>query len=179
MKKSLQDQLLKSGLVDEKKLKKVARDKRKQGKQQGKGPAPVDEITLAAQQALAEQVAGDRRRNRELEEQKQQKAVAAQIVQMIRAHRIVRGGGNTPYQFADHGKIKKLFVSELMQNQLARGHIAIVRLAQEYECVPATIAAKIAQRDADAVLVLQQRDTQQIDGDDPYADYPIPDDLMW
>jgi hypothetical protein len=177
--KSLQDQLLNSGLVDEKKLKQVKRDKRKQAKQQPKGaPAPVDEIKLAAQQARAEQVERDRQRNRQLQQAAEQKAIAAQIVQLIDSHRIARSG-DVPYQFADQGKIKKLLVNDVLQRQLSRGQVAIVRRGDSYQLIPAAIAAKIRERDPQAVLVLHQAAEQVAEEDDPYADYPIPDDLMW
>lgn len=178
MKNSLQDQLLKSGLVDEKKLKQHKRSKKKQARQQDKGsPAPVDEIKLAAQRSLAEQAEQDRQRNRELEQQRHDKAIAAQIVDLIKAHRIGHEGGDVPYQFSDGGKIKKLRVTTVLQNQLARGQLAIVRLEGAYAVVPATIAEKIQQRDDTAIVALQQR--SEVEEDDPYADYPIPDDLMW
>jgi hypothetical protein len=179
MTNSLQDQLLNSGLVDEKKLKQHKRAKRKQAKQQGKGPAPADEIKMAAQRVLAEQAERDRELNRALQQQAQQKAIAAQIIQLISRHRIERRGGDIAYQFADQGKIKKLHVNDVLQRQLARGQIAIVRLADDYQLIPAAIAAKIRERDAEVVLVLHQSETRDIDEDDPYADYPIPDDLMW
>ena len=85
MKNSMQDQLLKSGLVDEKKLKQHQRASKKQAKQRGKGEQPVDEIKVAAEQARAERAERDRESNRILQEQAQQKAVAAQIVQLIGA----------------------------------------------------------------------------------------------
>jgi hypothetical protein len=179
MTKSLQDQLLKSGLVDEKKLKKHKRDQRKQAKQRGKGAQPVDEIKLAAQRARVEQAERDRQRNLELQRQAQQKAIAAQIVQLIDSHRLPRRGGDIAYQFADQGKIKKLYIDAVLQRQLSRGHLAIVKQGGNYELVPAVIAAKIRERDAAAVLVLHQSHTAEPDADDPYADYPIPDELMW
>ena len=54
MANSLQDQLLKAGLVDQKKAKKVKQEKRKQAKQTPKGQQLEDEIKLAARQAQAE-----------------------------------------------------------------------------------------------------------------------------
>ena len=176
--KSLQDQLLKQGLVDQKALKKHQRDKRKQAKQQGKGQQPVDDIKLAAQQARAEQAERDRQRNRELHEKAQQKAIVAQIQQLIASHRIPRSG-DIAYQFVDGGKIKKIQVSELLQRQLARGQVAIVQGSDGYQLIPARIAEKIAERDAKVIVALHQAEADVPDEDDPYADYPIPDDLMW
>jgi uncharacterized protein YaiL (DUF2058 family) len=44
--------------------------------------------------------------------------------------------------------------------------------------VPAVVADKIKQRD-ESVVLSQQAVNTDIDEDDPYADYQIPDDLMW
>ena len=46
-----------------------------------------------------------------------------------------------------------------------------------FEIVPAPVAEKIAGRDADAVLHLNQE--AETDEDDPYADFQVPDDLTW
>ena len=58
-----------------------------------------------------------------------------------------------------------------------------MRFAEAYELVPAPVAAKIAMRDAALVVVLNQAQAktndQTADEEDPYANYQIPDDLMW
>ena len=61
---------------------------------------------------------------------------------------------------------------------LSRGQLAIVRLDQGYELVPAKVAEKISQRDPQCVVVLNEARTE-LDEEDPYADFQIPDDLMW
>ncbi|HAR59000.1 MAG TPA: DUF2058 domain-containing protein, partial [Alcanivorax sp.] len=88
-----------------------------------------------------------------------------------------RARGEVAYQFVQDKKIKKLHVTEPQRDQLARGQIAIVALGEGHELVPTTVAEKIRQRDEAAVVLLNDRNVQ--DEDDPYADYPIPDDLMW
>ena len=88
-------------------------------------------------------------------------------------------GGDVAWQFVDARKVKKLLVSSVQQDQLVRGVLAVVRLGEGYELVPAAIAGKIAQRDAACIVCLNERSTTTVAEDDPYADYPIPDDLMW
>ena len=63
---SLQDQLLKAGVVDKKKANKIKQEKRKQAKQQPKNKQVVDENKELARQALAGKsiVASRRRRTR-------------------------------------------------------------------------------------------------------------------
>ena len=176
---SLQEQLLKAGIVDKKKAKQVEQEKRKQAKQSHKGHTQVNETKELAKKALVEKTARDREINRQREAKAELKAIAAQIRQLIEVNRINRQGGETAYQFTDGTKIKKIYVSPLLHNQLSKGLIAVVRLNEQYELVPAVIADKINQRDESIVLVQNQANKDTTDEDDYYADYKIPDDLMW
>jgi uncharacterized protein YaiL (DUF2058 family) len=176
---SLQDQLLKAGIVDEKKAKQLKKEKRKQAKQAPKGHAVANEALAQAQKAQAEQVQRDREINRQHREKSERKAIAAQVIQLIEMNRIERGKGDTAYQFVDGKKIKKLYVTPVLQAQLSKGRIAIVKLGESYELVPAAVAEKISQRDTGAVLVRNEASATEVDEDDPYADYQVPDDLMW
>ncbi|WP_372747330.1 DUF2058 domain-containing protein [Litorivivens sp.] len=178
---SLQEQLLKAGIVDEKKAKQAKKEKRKAAKQ-AKGQTQVDESKAAALQARAEKAERDRELNRQRQAAAERKAVQAQIDQLITTNSIDRRGGEVAYQFVDNKKIKKLLVTDAIQAQLTRGQIAIVALQGRYELVPAAVAEKIRQRDESRVLVLHDRSAESaemVDEDDPYADYQIPDDLMW
>ncbi len=179
---SLQDQLLNAGLVDTKQAKQAKKDKRKAQKQQHKSKsAAVDETKAAAAQARAEKAERDRKLNQERKLEAERKAIAAQIKQLIemnRQPRSARGEEETAYNFTDGKQIKKIHVSAAIQEQLSRGRLAIVKLGEGYELVPAAVADKIRQRDEVAV-VSQQVVDQASDEDDPYADYEIPDDLMW
>ena len=176
---SLQDQLLKAGIVDKKKAKEIKKEQRKQAKQQPKGHAQVDEAKEQARLALEKKSEQDRKMNKELQAQAEKKAIQAQVIQLIKINKINRGSGEIAYQFTDEKKIKKLYVTGELQQQLIRGQIAIARLGESYELVPAPVAEKIQQRNEAAIVLLNQKDSQEVDEDDPYADYQIPDDLMW
>jgi uncharacterized protein len=174
---SLKDQLLKAGLANAKKARQAEHDKRRQAKQVERGEAqdPADAI----RQAREAQAERDRQLNAERLAQQRQKEIAAQIRQLTESHRLDRKGADQSFQFVDGKKIHKLYVTSVMADQLARGMLAVVRLGENFEVVPTAIADKIAERDQAAVVVRHQRDVDQQAGDDPYADYPIPDDLMW
>lgn len=184
---SLQDQLLKAGMVDAKKAKRIEKEKRKHAKQVKKGEAePDDAIKRAAEQSKQDKLDKDREANRQQKALAEQKAIAAQVKQLIQTHRIERKtGGNDDaigYQFVDGKRIKKIYVDVTQQRQLERGIIAIVSLDGQYELVNAAIAAKLAQRKDDTVIVLNDKQSTQqggVDEDDPYADFKVPDDLMW
>ncbi len=181
---SLQDQLLKAGLVDTKKAKQATKDKRKETNlARRSNEVQVDEVKLSAEQARQQKVERDRELNRQRDQELQQKAIAAQIRQLIENHRQSKGARAGSEQGVDynfsHGKhIKKIRVGEREQEQLVRGILAIVALGEGYELVPRIVADKIAQRDPQAVI-LANTNAVQLDDDDPYKDYVIPDDLMW
>ncbi|PAU80568.1 nucleoprotein/polynucleotide-associated enzyme [Halovibrio salipaludis] len=179
---SLQDQLLKQGLADEKQAKAVKKEKKqqqKQRKQQPKGTQSVNETRERARQAREEQAARDRELNRQREEESQRRAVQAQIRELVETNRLSREGAETPYQFVHNSKIKRLYVDEQTVDALARGQLAVVCLEGTYDVVPENIARKIQERDESVVVVLHQRAEKDDDGEDPYAGFEIPDDLMW
>ena len=182
MANSLQDQLLKAGLVDNKKAKQVQRQKKKQTKQQHKtGVQAVDEAKLAAQQAQQAKADKDRELNRQRLAEAEQKAIAAQIKQLIESNRQPRSG-EIGYSFTHNSKIKKIYVDARQQKQLERGVLAVVLLGENFELVAAPVAEKIAQRDSAYVALLNNPKEQQgePDSDDEYyAQFEIPDDLMW
>lgn len=176
---SLQDQLLKSGLIDGKKAKQANKEKRKQQRAARSGGAPVeDSAKRAAAQARAEKVERDRALNAEREAAAQQNAIAAQIRQMVAQNKQPRGNGDIAHNFVFEKKIKKLYVTRTVHEHLAAGKLMIVLSEGQFELVPRVIAEKIAERDPSAVIQ-PPADSGPVDEDDPYADYQIPDDLMW
>lgn len=179
MANSLQDQLLKAGLVNSRQLSTVNKDKKKQEKQQRKQKTEtIDETKASVQKALQEKAERDRQLNFQRDEEARAKAIVAQIRQLIETSAIARVGADLPYNFTDGGKIKKILVTQDMLERLSNGRLAIVKLDDKYSVVPKVVAEKIALRDS-AYIVVSNVAQQVDDGDDPYADYKIPDDLMW
>lgn len=176
---NLQDQLLKAGLVSNKKAKQIKKEKTKQAKVQRKSAEPhVDEAREHAKQALADKAEYDRKLNAERDAKAQKKAILAQIKQLITLNRI-RRSGDVAYNFTDASAVKKMYVNNQLQLELSRGQLAIVRLGDAYEIVPAKVAEKIALRDESVIVSKSERVEVPDNEDDPYADYQIPDDLMW
>ncbi|MBI2379648.1 MAG: DUF2058 domain-containing protein [Gammaproteobacteria bacterium] len=179
MRNALQDQLLKAGLVAEKKLKEANRAKAKEKKLAGKGAEfGPSEDAIAASQAMAEK----QRRDRELAEQQKQEAAAketaAQVRQLIDHYKQPKGGDQA-YNFSDKGKIKTLHVSAKLRDQLVRGQLIVVRSGDSYELVPKVAAEKIKERDESFIVLWNLPAADAPAEDDPYKDFPIPDDLMW
>ena len=151
----LQDQLLKAGLASKKQARKAEHEKRISRKQNN-----TNSPAVISNKAREEQAAKDLR-NRELNLQRagetRLREQKAQVKQLIETNRLPQDGRGEPYHFAEQNKIKRIFVSEEMADQLSRGQLAIVRLGAGYEVVPAKAARQIASRDKGAVVVFHEK----------------------
>ncbi len=178
---SLQEQLLKSGLVTSAQARSVNSDKLKQSRQQRNNhtQSSMDEAKALALKAQAEKMERDRELNQLRQQQEEQKQIAAQIKQLIELNKQTRDQDGLAYKFIDQGKIKTLYVSEAMRDQIAAGQLAIVKLGRSYEVVSAEVAEKIKSRNAASVMVHNSHAPETENKEDPYADYQVPDDLIW
>lgn len=178
---AFQEQFLKLGLVDEKKINQTKHEKHKQTTQQrhSKQP-PVDTAKRAAQQAQQAKAERDRLLNEERQAVAAKKALAAEIKQLVNENRQPKGNGDVPYNFTDGNKIRRLYMTEALRGQIMAGAMAIVKSAGHYEVVPIAIAEKIRQRNAPCVILLSGAASVDAPAvDDPYSDYKVPDDLIW
>lgn len=175
---TLQEQMLKAGLVSSKKVAKVQRTAKKSRVQ-----------AREAREAVEENKKAQLERDRQLNEQQKlatlSKEYRAQIKQLIEMNRIVIHKGTLDFNFTDNNLIKKVTVDRPTQVQLINGRLAIARLTTapgadaQYAIIPASVADKIAQRDASYIVLNSALSQEEQDEDDPYADFKIPDDLMW
>ena len=180
MAKSLQDQLLQAGLISNHQAKKVKSDKRKQIQRQRKNKVEnVDENKINAQKNLSEKVERDLLLNKQKAEQAEQKAIAAQIRQLVEMNRQAQDEEGLPYHFEDLGHVKTLYLSKVIRDQIVNGRLAIVKLDKRYEVVATEIAEKISQRDNNCIILQNTAQQDNSAKDDPYADFQVPDDLMW
>ncbi|EIM8482326.1 DUF2058 domain-containing protein [Serratia marcescens] len=175
---TLQEQMLKAGLVTSKKMAKVQRTAKKSRIQ-----------AREAREAVEENKKAQLERDKQLNEQQKQAALSkeykAQVKQLIEMNRIVLAKGDIGFNFTDGNLIKKILVDKATQTQLINGRLAIARLVVEnreeceYAIIPASVADKIAQRDAASIVLHSALSQEEQDEDDPYADFKVPDDLMW
>jgi|TARA_B100000745_G_scaffold135527_1_gene88532 uncharacterized protein YaiL (DUF2058 family) len=180
---SLQDQLLKAGLVDNNKAKKVRTDKRKQSKKARKSNQEiVNETAIEAKKRREEQAERDRQLNQEKQKKLEQKAIQSQIQQLIKMNQLDRGDGDISYRFMFRDKAQSIYVTPLIQKRLASGKLTIVLAGEQegvwqFEVVPPQVSEKIALRDSSRLVELNG--IEEDEEDDYYADFQIPDDLMW
>jgi uncharacterized protein YaiL (DUF2058 family) len=176
---SLQEQLMKAGLVDKKKVKLANQEKSKQHKIELRTGVEKQNET---RQAALEMQRKNAERARELNAQRDaaaaEKAVAAQIAQMVKTNRQSKGNGDVAYNFTIGTRIERIHVSEKVREHLVAGRLAIVSHGGGFELVPRVIADKIAERAPD-IVVRVTKSAQAVAEDDPYADFKIPDDFTW
>jgi uncharacterized protein YaiL (DUF2058 family) len=176
---SLHEQLLKAGLVDKNKVKQVAQKQQQQKKAERRtGQESVDEARAAALELQRKNADKAREANAQRDAAANQKAIVAQIAQLLNNNRQPKGNGDIAYNFTHGSKIERIYVSAAVRDHLTAGRLVIVVLNGVVELVPRVIADKIAERDANLVVRVKKPVTQ-VEEDDPYAAFQIPDDLMW
>ncbi|ENW92372.1 DUF2058 domain-containing protein [Acinetobacter dispersus] len=178
VKNALQAQLLKAGLVDNKKAKKLTKQA-----QHGQRTGQNDDAALKAEidRAKQEKLAKDQALNLEKQNILEEKALKASIIQMIKHHKVKEIEGDITYQFIDEGKIKKVYLSQQVYNALVSGSLVVAKDQDSYAYLPKALAEKIDQKMQGFILVNNnsEKNDQTTDEEDPYAAYVIPDDLMW
>ncbi|KFZ38390.1 hypothetical protein HR45_02785 [Shewanella mangrovi] len=182
MANSLQQQLLKAGLTSKQKV----RDAKTQKKRNRK--ANIDDGSQELKHQIAQQKAKQAERDKALNEQRfaeaTEKGLVRSLVTEIRKHAIgLPKDGELKFNFTLENKIHSLFIDNKVQQQLLNGRLGIVRLEEKSYLVPHKLAERVNLLVPAWCGYLWTADASQeaaeVEEDDPYADYVIPDDLMW
>ena len=180
----LQEQLLKAGLVKKSKVAEAAREQAKA--RHGKGPASPSQAQLDAERTRAEKAERDRALAAERKAQAHVAELRAQARQIVQDRKVPRTG-ESEYRFTADGAIRTLLVDADLRRKLSSGALVIVRLDERYELLPRVAADKVRERDA-GMIVLDHGYGQSADtgaaaatseDDAYYAQFKVPDDLVW
>ncbi|WED23351.1 DUF2058 domain-containing protein [Vibrio sp. JC009] len=169
---SLQEQMLKAGLVNEKKLKKAKKGSKKSRVQAREAKAAVEHNKEAQRQR-------DIELNKQRDEQQLSKEIKAQVKQLIEMNRIDLKDGDIKYNFTDGTFIKSIYVEQDIRDQLIKGVLSVARYEEGYAVIPSSVAYKIAARDEETIIENKSSSEEELAEDDPYAKFVVPDDLMW
>ena len=150
-----QDQLLKAGLVNKKQANKVKREKHLNRKQKKEDAS--SKISSKARKEQEAQADRNRELNRLLAEKKVQGELKAQVKQLIEKNKLERDDFGEAYHFVEQNKIERVFLSAEKIEQLSCGQLAIVKLGESYEVVPAKVARQITCRDKKAVVAFHEK----------------------
>ena len=173
---SLQEQLLKAGLVNKSKAQQAKKQIRK--KKRSKGPAAQrDSVADAVSRAQADKEARDRELNRQKHIKEAAKARKLLLKQYVEKNRLNDPVAEEPYNFVHGGSIKRLRVNAKQRDQLGAGKLAIVQVVERYYLVATDVSKKVLDMAPDTFVFIPEQEKPA--EDDPYADYQVPDDLMW
>ncbi|WP_180085024.1 MULTISPECIES: DUF2058 domain-containing protein [unclassified Acinetobacter] len=177
VKNALQAQLLKAGLVDNKKAKKLSKQAVHEKRT---GESKDAEIKAKIEQDQQQKMAKDQALEQSKKALLHEKELKAAIMQMINQHKIRDTDGESTYQFIDDAKIKKLYINQQIYNALVAGSLVIARENANYAFLPKALADRInAKMEGFIIVNNSEVNEQTTDEEDPYAAYVIPDDLMW
>jgi uncharacterized protein YaiL (DUF2058 family) len=181
---SLQDQLLKAGLTTKQKTRQANADKRKKNKQKRSGVQHDATLQEQVKQDLAksqaEKMAKDNALNEEKKQQLADKEQGLRIKQILEHHQLKGVNGEVEYNYTFGSKIKKLALDAVTHRALVNGRLSLCGLNDITYLVTRETAEKLAELDDKVILVQNEKvDSEEVDETDPYADYQIPDDLMW
>jgi uncharacterized protein YaiL (DUF2058 family) len=174
---SLQDQLLQAGLVSKDQLDKAKKQKPKPPR--GKKKARAKPVDPEVRRQREEKAARERELNQQRNEVRRQREVAAQVRQLVSRNKVERkpGDDDIAFNFQNKDKIKRIYVSPELHRQISAGKLKIVNDNGTFELVPPAIAEKIRERNPSLVIDMPEEQTPA--ADDPYAEFQVPDDLMW
>lgn len=178
----LQEQLLKAGLVKKSKVAQVAREQHvaKHAKAQG-GPS---EAQVEAERARAEKAERDRAIEAARRAEARAKELRAQARQIITDKRVPRAG-DSEYRFSADGAIRTLLVNDALRRQLAAGSLVIAQLGDAYELLPRAAAEQVRARAPELIALDHGQaadapaEAASSEDDAYYAQFVVPDDLIW
>jgi uncharacterized protein YaiL (DUF2058 family) len=189
---SLQDQFLAAGLIKKQKANNIKTAKKKAVKKSRANNTELpDEAGDLAKKAQGEQRLKSQALNKEKKAESEQKAIQAQIRQIVELNSIKKSPKEmseddlSTYNFTSDKKIKMMHVSPQNHDLITRGKIAIALLLngsnEVFHLIPAEAASKISERDETVIVLMNDglNQGEDMDADDPYADFEVPDDLMW
>jgi len=179
---SLQEQLMNSGLINKQKAKQAQTEKRRQAKQKKKkGSKVVSDVQIAIQEKAQLQKQKDLENNQQTQQELALRAAHGKLIQMIAQHCEKDYQGELDYHFTYDNKVKRIAVTPAIQQGLIKGLYAICVLNEEFYLINKEAAQKLRDIDPSVLVALhdQTANVEETEEDDPYAEFAVPDDLMW
>jgi uncharacterized protein YaiL (DUF2058 family) len=161
--------------VDKSKVQQAKKQVRK--RKRVKGTSGADSVAQAVARAQADKEARDRELNRQKERKQAAKARKALLRQFVSENRLNDPAADQPYNFVHGEAVKRLYVTVAQRAKLGDGKLAIALVDGRYHLVTQEISKKILAMAPDTFIYTPQPDAPE--EHDPYAEFKVPDDLMW
>lgn len=180
---ALQEQLLKAGLAKKSQASAAAREQAKA--RQGKAPDASAEVQREAERVRLEKVERDRAIAAERNAQLRATEQKAQARQIVKTHAVPHAG-DSEYRFSDGDAIRTLWIDPKLRKALSGGALVIVTNGEGHALLPRAAAEKVRERAPELVVVDHGEagqstvaSTGNAEDDAYYAQFQIPDDLVW
>ena len=199
---SLQEQLLKAGLVDEKQQQQSKPKQRSAGKPSAPKKKNRSGATKSAQQAKAGAKAGNKRQQNDLEaayrararaekkereerkarqvaEQEQRRLRNVQLSALVEGKTLNDEAAEIPRYFNYMNKIRRILLTEAQLQAVNQGEMGIAVLRSRPILLDIETLATFKQMAPDLVPDLGGDEPSGADWDEQYKGFEVPDDLRW
>jgi uncharacterized protein YaiL (DUF2058 family) len=173
---SLREQLLKAGLVDKSKVQQAKKQSRRKNRSKG-AEIQRDSVAEAVKRAQTEKAARDRELSRQKNIKQEAKARKGLLLDYVEKNKLNDPKAQEPFNFVQDNAVKRFYVNEKQRSQLSAGKLAIAQVADRYFLVALEVSGKLRELDPGVFIYVAEQEAPS--ADDPYADYQVPDDLMW
>jgi len=190
---SLQDQLLKAGLATPEKLRKVRAEQRREQRREPRrrrdaqeGTHPPGSRPPRRRHAAPDPRAAPPERENERRADRSVQALNLRIRKLLDRHAVNDHNAEIAFNFTREDVVRRVYVTDEQRRKLAAGELALVGFRRRHHLVPAEVADEIR---ALRPIIFVHRAAGAGGGtpagdcasgeDDPYRDFPIPDDLHW
>ena len=170
MKGSLQEQLLKSGLISEERLNQPKKKTKKQTKSASTKKKKMS--SRDKQHAVSDNFPTP-------EELKKQKELRIEVKKLLRSHKLNDKTGEIAHNYTINNQVKRFFVTPDQQKQLADGKLTIANWNEISYLISVDVVNELRALYPKINIADASKENTSIDKDDPYADYAIPDDIKW
>lgn len=180
---SLQDQLLKAGLVDKKQAHQARAEKRKNAKKKRKGQLSEDNsLQQQIEAQKAQKLAKDKALADEKAKEKLGKEKLQQLEQLIKSHALAerKYKGDEKHNFAFNNLVKTIYLNPEAKRRVIKGIYGICEWLDKFYLFEADSMQRLEALAPELVALFNKPEEKpEEDEDDPYAGYEVPDDLMW
>ncbi|MGJ8670366.1 MAG: DUF2058 domain-containing protein [Oceanococcus sp.] len=183
MSTSLKDQLIKAGLVSKKQAHE-ARSKKPRGQQATQVRKQQKSKRDKELQAFdAHKREKDRELNAQRETQRKAREQADWVRQLLASHGLQKkppSDDDPAFHFSMGKAVEHLYLGAEQRREMSLGKLGIVSFDGKYHLLPIAVARQLHEKIPNRTWLPDTPASEQgAAEDDPYADFEVPDDLMW
>jgi uncharacterized protein YaiL (DUF2058 family) len=192
---SLQEQLLKAGLVTEQQARRgktrgteaVRREKKNRKappaprlREQRSSPAAVRRAQRKSLAPTDQTAAKHPEQGNKVASPNERKLIRARIKILLRRHRVNDPEAGTPYHFVVGKHIRRIYVTEAQHTLLCQGQLVIIAFGERHYLISEDKLPALQQLEPNLTIITHaSANAPDSDVDDLYAGYRVPDDLIW